>query len=68
MAEPLAKFTATLYKIQTLSEGGGRIALDFPSTELPKLSKLFQISGEAILLTVVLTQQAVDPRFYNPDG
>ena len=68
MPEPLAKFSATLYKIQTLAEGGGRIALDFPSSELPKLSKLFQMSGETLLLTVALTQQTVDPRFYNPDG
>ena len=68
MAEPLAKFSATLYKIQTLSEGGGRIALDFPSSELPKLSKLFQMSGETLLLDIVLVQQVIDPRYYDPDG
>ena len=65
--EPIAKFTAQLNKIQSLSAGGFRITLDAPGSENARLAMLFAKSSEAsLLLNVVIEEVPVDPRYYSP--
>ena len=65
MTEPLAKFTGQLHKLQTLTEGGGRVALDFPASEMSKLYKLLEAADQpGLLLQITIEQLDIDPRFY----
>ena len=65
MTEPLAKFMGQLHKLQTLTEGGWRVALDFPSSEMSKLYKLLEASDQpGLLLQITIEQLDIDPRFY----
>lgn len=65
--EPIAKFTAVLNKIQSLSGGGFRITLDAPATENARLALLFAKSSEnSLLLEVVIDKVPIDPRYYSP--
>jgi hypothetical protein len=48
-------FIGQINKVQTLSMGGGRITIDFPSSEMLKVSPLFVVSdkpGVHLMFTV----------------
>ena len=65
--DTIAKFTAQLNKIQSLSAGGVRVTLDAPASEIPKLQKLFASSSKAaLLLDVTIAEVPIDPRYYSP--
>lgn len=58
------RLLATVHKIQTLADGGGRISLDFSEAELAATFPLFARAGEpGLLLRVTFEEQALDPRF-----
>lgn len=57
---PKIAFSASVYKVQTLVDGGLRIALDLPETAIPQAAMLMECQREGILLIVeVKTDTAV---------
>ena len=43
-------FSATVYKVQTLADGGLRITLDLPETAIPQAAMLMECKREEIPL------------------
>ena len=44
-------FPATVYKVQTLIDGGIRVTLDLPDTEIPQMAMLAECKRDGIPLT-----------------
>ena len=68
MSEPFrVRLLATLYKVQTIVDGGGRITIDFAESEFPEAVKLFARASEAgLLLVTTFEEEPVDPRYFTP--
>jgi hypothetical protein len=52
MTEEAIRFTAQVYKVQTLVDGGIRLTLDMPSSNVDTITKLIQANQPGILLEV----------------
>ena len=50
LAEPVIKFEAIVYKVQTLSDGGIRLTLDMPETAIPQMAMLAETKRDGIPL------------------
>ena len=50
LAEPVIRFEAIVYKVQTLSDGGIRLTLDMPETAIPQMAMLAETKREGIPL------------------
>ena len=50
MAEPVIKFEAIVYKVQTLADGGVRVTLDLPETAIPQMAMLAETKREGVPL------------------
>ena len=50
MAEPVIKFDAIVYKVQTLADGGIRLTLDMPETAIPQMAMLAETKREGVPL------------------
>lgn len=48
-------FPATVYKVQTLIDGGIRITLDLPETAIPQAAMLMECKREGIALILKAT-------------
>ena len=48
-------FTAAVYKLQTLVDGGIRLTLDMPETSIPQMAMLAEAQREGIPLEFVAT-------------
>ena len=66
MTEPFrVRLMATIHKVQTMQDGGGRITIDFAESEFAEAVKLFARASEAgLLLTVTFEEETVDPRYF----
>ena len=51
MAEPIA-FHATVYKVQTLADGGVRVYLDLPETAIMQMAQLAECQRFGVVLDV----------------
>jgi len=54
MAEPIA-FHATVYKVQTLADGGVRVYLDLPETAIMQMAQLAECQRFGVVLNVEAT-------------
>lgn len=54
--EPAIKFQASVYKVQTLSDGGLRVALDLPETAIPQMAMLAECQRQRIYLDVICVE------------
>jgi hypothetical protein len=52
MTDEAIRFTAQVYKVQTLVDGGIRLTLDMPSSNVDTITKLIQANQPGILLEV----------------
>jgi hypothetical protein len=52
MAESTIEFTAAVYKVQTLVDGGLRITLDLPETEIAAAAMLMECKRNEVVLAV----------------
>jgi hypothetical protein len=52
-AKPKIEFTAAVYKVQTLVDGGLRITLDLPETDIPQAAMLMECKRDAIPLRFI---------------
>lgn len=50
MAEPVIRFEAIVYKVQTLADGGVRVTLDLPETAIPQMAMLAETKREGVPL------------------
>ena len=50
LAEPVIKFEAIVYKVQTLADGGVRVTLDLPETAIPQMAMLAETKRDGIPL------------------
>ena len=50
IAQPKIEFTAVVYKLQTLVDGGIRLTLDLPETAIPQAAMLMECKREEIPL------------------
>ena len=50
MSDPVIRFPATVYKVQTLIDGGVRVTLDLPETAIPQMAMLAQCKADGIPL------------------
>ena len=68
MTEPFrVRLLVTLYKIQSLVDGGGRITIDFAESEFPEAVKLFARASEpGLLLVTTFEEEPVDPKYFTP--
>ncbi len=46
------KFSAVVYKVQTLTDGGIRVMFDLPETAIPQMAMLAECKRQGILLRV----------------
>ena len=53
-------FPAAVYKVQTLSDGGIRVTLDMPETEIIALAWLAQCQVNGVVLSLHCTPMAQD--------
>ena len=49
-SEPAITFTAAVYKVQTLTDGGIRVTLDLPEDAIPQMAMLAQCQRDGIAL------------------
>ena len=49
------RFTAAVYKLQTLVDGGIRLTLDMPETSIPQMAMLAEAQRQGIPLEFVAT-------------
>ena len=50
LAEPVIRFEAIVYKVQTLSDGGIRLTLDMPESAIPQMAMLAETKRDGIPL------------------
>lgn len=57
-------FSAAVYKVSTLADGGIRVTLDMPTTETRQMAMLAecQLSGIPLILTAVADEDKNDPK------
>jgi len=58
MTDAKIKFSAVVYKVQTMADGGLRITLDLPETAIPQAAMLMECKREEIPL---LFEAKVEP-------
>ena len=59
------RMLVTIYKVQTLVDGGGRITIDFAESEFPEAVKLFARASEpGLLLIATFEEDTVDPKYF----
>jgi hypothetical protein len=46
-------FQASLYKFTTLVDGGGRLTLDIPESEMQQMSEVMQMGGRNLQVGIV---------------
>lgn len=54
-SEPVIAFTAAVYKVQTLTDGGIRVTLDLPEDAIPQMAMLAQCQRDGIALDFKVT-------------
>ena len=52
MIEDAIRFSAQVYKVQTLVDGGIRLTLDMPSSNVETITQLIQANQPGILLEI----------------
>lgn len=50
MTEPVIRFTAAVYKVQTTIDGGVRLTLDLPETAIAQAAMLMEAKQQGIPL------------------
>jgi len=50
MTDPVIRFTAIVYKVQTLTDNGVRVTLDLPETAIPQMAMLAECKRDGIPL------------------
>jgi hypothetical protein len=63
MGESTIEFTAAVYKVQTLVDGGLRVTLDLPETAIAAAAMLMECQRQAVALRV-----SADPDNRNDAG
>ena len=58
LAEPVIRFEAIVYKVQTLSDGGIRLTLDMPESAIPQMAMLAETKREGVPLEFVAKVKA----------
>jgi hypothetical protein len=56
--EPVIKFDAIVYKVQTLADGGVRLTLDMSENAIPQMAMLAQTKVDGIALEVEVRAKA----------
>jgi hypothetical protein len=51
------KFPAEVQKVQTLADGGIRVTLDLPETEIPAMAMLAECKRQGIYLIFVVKEE-----------
>ena len=59
MAEPVIKFDAIVYKVQTLVDGGVRLTLDMSENSISQMAMLAQTKIDGIVLDVEVRAKAI---------
>jgi len=54
-------FTASVYKVQTLIDGGVRVTLDLPEDAIPQMAMLAEVRREGIPLIFKATAETSKP-------
>lgn len=58
----MIEFSASVYKVQTLTDNGVRVTLDLPETAIPQMAMLAECQREGIVLRFVATEADEKPR------
>lgn len=54
-------FDASVYKVQTLVDGGVRVTLDLPETAIPQMAMLAECQRQGMYLKFVVTAEEPEP-------
>lgn len=57
----MIEFSASVYKVQTLTDNGVRVTLDLPETAIPQMAMLAECQREGIVLRFVATEADEKP-------